>query len=37
MGVGHDTRDAEAVPEATFGVMPQLEVPPRTEWDRGYG
>lgn len=29
--------DLEAVLEETFGSMPDLEVPPREEWDRGYG
>lgn len=29
--------DYDAVLEATFGSMPDLEVPPRSEWDRGYG
>jgi len=34
---------AQAPPELavvldeTFGSMPDLEVPPRTEWDRGHG
>lgn len=23
--------------DATYGSMPDLEVPPRSEWDRGYG
>jgi hypothetical protein len=27
----------DEVLKATFGSMPELEVPPRSEWDRGYG
>ncbi len=23
--------------DETFGLMPDFEVPPRSEWDRGYG
>lgn len=33
-------RDADAYREvlrATFGIYPDFEVPPRSEWDRGYG
>jgi hypothetical protein len=26
-----------AVLRATYGALPDLEVPPRAEWDRGYG
>lgn len=29
--------DLGAVLDETFGSMPDLEVPPRREWDRGYG
>ncbi len=29
--------DVDAVLEETFGSMPHLEVPARSEWDRGYG
>jgi predicted DNA-binding protein len=29
--------DLEAVLDATFGSLPDLEVPPRGEWDRGLG
>ena len=29
--------DVAALLEETFGSMPELEVPSRTEWDRGYG
>lgn len=29
--------DPEAALEQTFGSIPGLEVPPRGEWDRGYG
>ncbi len=27
--------DVESALDATFGVAPDLEVPPREEWDRG--
>lgn len=27
----------DAVLKATYGALPDLEVPPRDEWDRGYG
>jgi Ribbon-helix-helix protein, copG family len=27
----------DAVLDETFGSMPDLDVPPRDEWDRGYG
>lgn len=29
--------DADEVLAATFGSMPDLEIPSRSEWDRGYG
>lgn len=29
--------DLDAVLDETFGSMPDLEVPSRSEWDRGYG
>lgn len=29
--------DLQAVLDETFGSLPDLEVPPRAEWDRGYG
>ena len=29
--------DLEAVLDETFGSMRELEVPARSEWDRGYG
>lgn len=29
--------DAEAALAGTAGALPDLEVPPRREWDRGYG
>jgi Mlc titration factor MtfA (ptsG expression regulator) len=29
--------DLDAVLDETFGSMPDLEVPARSEWDRGYG
>lgn len=33
-GSGGDVREAL---DATYGTMPDLEVPSRDEWDRGYG
>lgn len=27
----------DEVLKATYGALPGLEVPPRAEWDRGYG
>lgn len=29
--------DPEAVLDQTFGLIPGLQVPTRSEWDRGYG
>jgi len=29
--------DLQSALEASFGSMPDLEVPSREEWDRGYG
>jgi hypothetical protein len=29
--------DPEAVLDQTFGSIPELQAPPRREWDRGYG
>ncbi len=29
--------DLDAVLDETFGSAPDIEVPPRSEWDRGYG
>ncbi len=29
--------DLQSALDASFGSMPDLEVPPRDEWDRGYG
>ena len=29
--------DLQVVLSDTFGSMPDLEVPPRSEWDRGFG
>jgi len=29
--------DLDVVLDETFGSMPDLEVPRRSEWDRGYG
>jgi predicted DNA-binding protein len=31
----HTVPDAQAALAATFGVLPDLEVPSRAEWDRG--
>jgi predicted transcriptional regulator len=35
--VARETPTLAAVLDESFGSMPDLEVPPRTEWDRGYG
>lgn len=35
--VPDEPADLERMLDATFGSMPDLEVPPRDEWDRGYG
>lgn len=32
--LAHETPDAEAALDATFGALPDLEVPSRGEWDR---
>lgn len=29
------TTDAKVALDSTFGRLPELEVPPRSEWDRG--
>ena len=29
--------DLQTALDAVFGAMPELEVPARSEWDRGYG
>jgi hypothetical protein len=29
--------DEEGALKSTFGSLPDLDVPPRGEWDRGYG
>ncbi len=29
--------DLQSALDASFGSLPDLEVPPRDEWDRGYG
>jgi predicted DNA-binding protein len=29
--------DLQTALDAAFGAMPELEVPARSEWDRGYG
>lgn len=34
---GEEPPTLEEVVEETFGSIPDLEVPPRREWDRGYG
>lgn len=31
------TVDRDRILAETFGAIPDLEVPPRSEWDRGYG
>ncbi len=33
----HAAPDLDVVLEESFGSMPDLEVPDRSEWDRGYG
>ena len=35
--VSDEPADVAALLDETFGSMPELEVPSRTEWDRGYG
>jgi len=35
--VTDEPADVAALLDETFGSMPELEVPSRTEWDRGYG
>ena len=35
--VAHEPPALEVVLDETFGSMPDIEVPPRSEWDRGYG
>lgn len=35
--VTNEPADVAALLDETFGSMPELEVPSRTEWDRGYG
>ena len=35
--VTDEPADVAAPLDETFGSMPELEVPSRTEWDRGYG
>lgn len=34
--LGRRRPDLEEVMDATFGALPDLEVPSRDEWDRGY-
>jgi hypothetical protein len=33
----NEVGEPESVLTATFGALPDLEVPSRGEWDRGYG
>ncbi len=33
----NEVGDPDVVLEATFGAVPDLRVPDRREWDRGYG
>jgi hypothetical protein len=35
--VAEDPPDLEAVLRESFGSIPDLEMPSRGEWDRGYG
>jgi len=35
--VAHAPPDVEVALDETFGSIPDLEVPARGEWDRGYG
>jgi len=35
--VGGSTLGVQESLDATFGAMPDIEVPSRDEWDRGYG
>lgn len=35
--IANEPPPLEVVLGETFGSMPDFEVPPRTEWDRGYG
>lgn len=35
--LGQAPPDLAVVLEEAFGSMPDLEAPPRDEWDRGYG
>ena len=32
--LGDDAPDVQAALDETFGTLPELEVPPRSEWDR---
>ena len=34
---GPEPPSLEVVLDESFGVMPDLELPPRSEWERGYG
>jgi hypothetical protein len=35
--VAQSPPDLDAALDETFGTMPELDVPSRDEWDRGYG
>ena len=35
--LAHASSDPDAVLAQSFGTIPELEVPARSEWDRGYG
>ena len=35
--LGHRESNLQAALDATAGALPDLEVPSRDEWDRGYG
>jgi ribbon-helix-helix CopG family protein len=35
--IAQEPPQLDVVLDETFGSMPDLDVPPRDEWDRGYG
>jgi metal-responsive CopG/Arc/MetJ family transcriptional regulator len=35
--IAQEPPELDVVLDETFGSMPDLDVPPRDEWDRGYG
>jgi len=35
--IAQEPPELDVVLDETFGSMPELDVPPRDEWDRGYG